>query len=560
MRIRRFRLVAKSTLLFAAFLVPIMAGVTFFSAQQSREAIMRGLEQQMDVASSIVPETLVQPLQNSAFDQIRFIAWRIGENETIVGVKVSRGDRLIAQFVGEDMNEEYLRVREVPIVVDDGMSEPETIGQVELSFTEEFVRADIAAGVRSSILESVVILLVIMLLVVLLLSRVVVRPVSLTSGRMKEIAEGEADLQRRLTVPSRDEIGELAEHFNAFVANLDTLIGDVRRSLDLTLEAQSDLSANSEESSAAITEMTANIDSAKQQIEILNETVTTSSSTIDGIVEQIQETINQVGTQGTMVEQTVSSVTELLASIESVSSVTDRERQATDKLVESARDGETKIEETNELVTNIAARVEEIEQLVSIIDSIASQTNLLAMNAAIEAAHAGDAGRGFAVVAEEIRKLAESSAENATSIGGVLKDIIGRIEQASVSTDETVAAFAQISREVSSVSDSLDQIAHTLTEMNTGSREIHDAMGSLQGVSTALVDSSRQMQSGSEELSASVDRIRNVSQVVSGAMAEIRTGTGEINRAMDQISQVNLKLGENARDVGEKVARFKTTE
>jgi methyl-accepting chemotaxis protein len=270
--------------------------------------------------------------------------------------------------------------------------------------------------------------------------------------------------------------------------------------------------------------------------------------------------LNGVESQGSMVEQTTAAVTELLASIESVVNIAKQQKESTGSLVRTARAGGDQLEDTVAVISGIERNIDEIRETLTLIDGIAAQTNLLAMNAAIEAAHAGEAGRGFAVVAEEIRKLAEDSSSNATEIATVLGQIIEGIQNADSMSKETSAAFTEIDNEVSRTVSSLDEISATMIEMNSGSREIHDAVGNLNSVSQSLVDGAKRIREGSSSLLDEMDRVRDVANVVDSAMTEIGQGTSEINAAMGHVADVNAELGRNAHELDEKMTRFRTSQ
>lgn len=550
----------KSTIVLVAIVAPLIAAFTVFLATDRARASRLALEREIASVMSLVPPTLVEPVRERDWAQIRFVVTSIAEYESIVGVSIIVDDRTIAEVTDPDADLTTAIRRQSSIRFSEGIDEGEDLGILEVHFTDALVRDQIRRDVLVTGALGLAILVVITVVVGVMISRIVLRPLNESTARMREIAEGEADLRARLVARSRDEIGQFAEWFNQFVANLDGLIGRIRRTVDDTLASQNELSANSEETAAAIAQMSANIDSTNQQIGILNETVRRSTATIEQIVTGIRSTLDHTATQGSMVEQTVSSVTEMLASIENVTTVTEREKAATTRLVESAASGGDKISETADVVAAVHARINEINELVEIINGIASQTNLLAMNAAIEAAHAGEAGRGFAVVADEIRKLAESSAANASGIGGVLQQIIERIEVAAKSSGESMAAFSEIQRGVGTVAASLDEISMAMREMSTGSQEIHRAMASLQEVSTSLSESSSTMERGSQDLSGAIERIGDVAGVVSGAMSEIHAGTVEIGKAVQDVAAINEQLGARANELGTEVSRFRTSD
>ena len=144
------------------------------------------------------------------------------------------------------------------------------------------------------------------------------------------------------------------------------------------------------------------------------------------------------------VEESTASVNEMIASLKNLDKMTNARRESASRLVETAKNGGEKLSNTVEVVRNINNSIGSISDMIKIIDGIAAQTNLLAMNAAIEAAHAGDAGRGFAVVADEIRSLAETTSNNSQEIGSIIRDVMEKIHIAAESSEDTIQAFQDI--------------------------------------------------------------------------------------------------------------------
>ncbi|MBI9101960.1 MAG: methyl-accepting chemotaxis protein [Spirochaetales bacterium] len=397
------------------------------------------------------------------------------------------------------------------------------------------------------------------LLVLFILQRMAARPLNELGSIISEISSGEGDLSRTVNVKSRDEVGHLAGDFNTFIMTLRGIIIKIKESADATVQVKDHLGSTTIETAASVAEITANIGGIKNQIETLDGNIATSSTGINEVQLVIQDLHKEIDEQTAAVEQSSASVHEMVASLKNVAGITQGKKEATGKLVGTTRTGGARMEETVRVVREIHNSIDAISGMVSVINGIASQTNLLSMNAAIEAAHAGDSGKGFAVVADEIRKLAETSAENSKGIGSELKEIVGKIEQASSASRLTNEAFEEIMREVLDVSAALDEITSSTEELSEGGNQILDAMESLNGVSRNVQEGAIKMSEGIVPMTHAMQQVMRISSEVLGSMDEIAAGTGDISHAMEDLTAMTQTLDEASTVLEKEVGRFKTS-
>ncbi len=355
-----------------------------------------------------------------------------------------------------------------------------------------------------------------------------------------------------------DETGILARNFNLLTGKLKKSILSIKNSSSRNIDVKKNLIETTEETSAAVVQIKANIDSILKQIHILNSSISTSTSAVEEISSSVNSFNSQIDNQASMVEQSTASVSAMIRSIKMVADITDSKIAAAGKLNNTVRNGGEKLVLTVKLIDEINKNVDSISDMARVINEISEQTNLLAMNAAIEAAHAGDEGRGFAVVADEIRKLAESSQKNSGEITKTIKTIIEKIQNADRTSDDMNSAFSEISDEVGSVINALSEIQMNTEELRTGTDEILTAVNSLQDISVRVRESATEIGAGTGEVASSMGMVKNISNEVDHAISEIQNGTLEISDAMFIVKKLTDEISEIGDELERGINHFKT--
>ncbi|MDR3248030.1 MAG: methyl-accepting chemotaxis protein, partial [Treponema sp.] len=226
-------------------------------------------------------------------------------------------------------------------------------------------------------------------------------------------------------------------------------------------------------------------------------------------------------------------------------------------LAEDSEIGRTGLQQVAEDIQKIARESEGLLEINAVMENIASQTNLLSMNAAIEAAHAGEAGRGFAVVADEIRKLAESSGDQSKTISEILKNIKDAIDTITNSTGAVLDKFEAIDTEVKTVSDQEENISHAMEEQGAGSKQILESIFRLNEITQMVKGGSVEMLEGSKEVIAEGRNLEMATTEITNGMNEIAAGAGQINAAVSRINTISNENKENIDILVREVSRFK---
>jgi methyl-accepting chemotaxis protein len=265
---------------------------------------------------------------------------------------------------------------------------------------------------------------------------------------------------------------------------------------------------------------------------------------------------DQVESQSASVSQSSSAIEEMLANITSVTQTLVKNAEDVKHLSDASELGKGAVQTVSLDIQEISKESEGLLQINEVMKDIAAQTNLLSMNAAIEAAHAGTAGKGFAVVADEIRKLAESSGLQSKTISDVLKKIKEGIEKIIGSTNTALTKFEAIDKEVQTVSDQTSNIKNAMEEQQTGSRQILEAVGQLNEITLMVKNGSEEMLEGSKEVITESENLGRVTQEISDGMNEMAAGANQINIAVHRVNEISTDNREQINTLVTEVAKF----
>jgi methyl-accepting chemotaxis protein len=434
----------------------------------------------------------------------------------------------------------------------------EILGFVRLGLSRGAANDYLARFVRATVLISLVFMAGFVLAFIVLVRRTVVREISRLAERFKDISEGEGDLTRTIDSSYTREIGMLSSHFNKFVANLRGIIAGLKDVGDRSTGISLSLAQNSHEVSAASIEIAKTMESIKSRTDRMNEEIMQSNRSVQGINHTTNDVARRTGEQVRLIRVATASLNEMGDLIGRIKAMTDHNKRSSDELSVIARSGEKQLKETTVSIAEISETTELIREMIETINGVAAQTNLLAMNAAIEAAHAGEHGRGFTVVADEVRKLAEMSGMKSKSISVSLRTAVEKIRKASSLSEATNRIMEGVIGGIGDISGKINETLADMTELAENSQSIVHSFNDLTGISEGIAQSSQMIDKETASIEASIGKIAGVAQENLLGVTETASSVDQISKLVGLLAESSEDNAHNVRLLDESLKRFKT--
>jgi len=394
--------------------------------------------------------------------------------------------------------------------------------------------------------------------VTLYLSKSIQNQVNNINKVLSNLVSDEGNLKILLPKLTGDENGKTVRLINLFIIKISNLIKLSKQQSENLKEVGLSLSSSMNETAAAVNEISANIQSIKNQTTNQSTSVKETSATMEKISSGIERLNNLIEDQSTNVTESSSSIEEMTASINNVTQTLINNSENIKKLSESSDSGRIDLNSVVKDIQEVAKESEGLLEVSRVIQGIASQTNLLAMNAAIEAAHAGDSGKGFSVVADEVRKLAESSGEQAKTVAVVLNKIKFSIEAITHSIENVLGKFSAIESEIKVVTVKENAIRDAMQEQTIGNKQILELIGVLNDITQKVKNGSHEMLIGSRQVIQENVKLNSITQEISNGMNEMSSGAEQITIAVNNVNELSEKNKSSIEALKSEIDKFKT--
>ncbi len=354
------------------------------------------------------------------------------------------------------------------------------------------------------------------------------------------------DLLSRLNISTFDDFGIVMAEMNKLMDFLKLSILTLKTENNKVDVDAGDLLNVTENSFSGITQIVASFDNMSKQNAQQDKLLDEAKTNIEKLNEKAADVSQIMEAQADSEKQNAQSVSEMFSNLSEIASLIEKAQIISKELTQQASSGKTEVEKSRLVINEISEKSKKMSDVIQAIDSVANQTNLLAMNAAVEAAHAGEAGKGFAVVASQIRKLSEDTQKSARDIGKIITEIVSSIQTGEQSMSDTQSAFGKISEKIDAQSDAVGEISKSIILQSEKANTVLSNTNQITNKISEVNELIKSQTGYTQEIKNGIDDIVNLASVVNGAMKESEVVIKEFS---DSFKTVKEKAEQNRTSV-----------
>lgn len=478
------------------------------------------------------------------------------ERGMVVSGKIKNKNWETSDYVAEESqdiskNSQISLIKEVDLI-----NEDTNLGKVSIYFSDYFVKLSLRQSLIRLVVQFIILTVTTYVMLFISINIIVIKKIKLVMKSIEKIGEG--DLTESMNLSTNDEIGALSLNFNKFSLKLRNIIADFKEISKRAFSVSENLASSSEESSASLKEMRDNIHFIGDKTKQLNDEITKSNDYSMELINYSQTVGEKISVQSEKIGNISVSIKEIFQYIEKIFKIIKEKGEKFVNLKNVALNGKNKMDETIDIILKTSNSTRVIFEMLEIIKNIAEKTDLLAMNAAIEAAHAGDVGKGFSVVADEIKKLAEDATKNSQEISKSLKEIVDFIDKSQELSLVTGEYFDGIIKEIKDTNESFIDMENDIASLYSDSENILSNIN-MHIELTKDIDSSANISLKMiDNISKSLNHIGELSKDTNQSAQEIAFGIDDIYKSVEIVSESGLENSENVNKIEGLLTQFKT--